>query len=1307
MSSLYKLSIKGIRAFEPENEETIQFGFPLTLICGQNGTGKTTVIECLKYATTGDLPPNSKGGAFVHDPSLSGRSNVSGQIKLAFRNVNGKSMITTRTVQLSKKQGRGSAAATLTFKTMEGQLTLIDSGEKISISTKNSELDAQTPIYLGASRSILDYVIFCHQDESLWPMSEASVLKKRFDDIFEASKFIKVLDNLKNIKKEMATDIKLIEQSVQHLKIDKDRAQRVQDKLVNMNESAENFTEEISELNIKIEQKEKEAELLFATNQEFQRTLSDYENLLMKKKSLQEQIERAKSAIEILSGSDEELMHQKENFSSITEEKQAKIQELQNAQVSLNGELKDKTNGYNQLIRLDGSLRGKKSEYEDNLDKISELMNTNSEPLEVQLSGETHERISVFNSAIEQRIKSLLKDEKRLLADNKAIDSEKQAQVQEILTSISREQQHQEYASADLNSNNTKLVSLKRRLASMDNDESVLETRKQELAEATKKLEEKKTSNETKELDMKIEKSNFEISKLDIELEELSKKVLLSNKQSDLRSKVNFLQEGIRTKNSAIEKLLKSAEPGYNNLVGKKIDLDLGETALNDKIAELKTVFEERQKLVGRLTGEVETNKALLDSNKKSELENSTKMNNLRDKITRVIEDDEIENYETVVEELEENYRSVMEDVNTSEVTKHFNVTAISIAEKNNHCLLCKRSFEGDSLQKFIAELKLAVDEKKIKEIQNQSIEIKKELDDVKAINLDIINLRECQKQVEAFKNTKKDLDTKESSLSEQLEKAKLEFKSIQDSLEEGVGLRKPISEIVRLNTEVNDLEMQVDELTEELNDFGTAVLSITELQALQQQKSNLMREERQRVNTYTESKYVVQREQQRLENRVKDIKLQISKLETSLSEIKNIKESITETEGTLERLQSNISESEAALSELNSTKTERIETLKQVQEVHRQAEQVIHNEVEKYQSLSSSFKHLHEAIETFEKYDSVKLEENKSKMEQVSTEIDSLNETIKENSTSINSLEKEVYEASRTEYNIVANIDYRAQISKLEETEFEINGIDIENAQNKKEEYQEKSKKLRNELTNLTSEHAGKIGEVKQIKDQIKGLQKELETEYKNVNQAYHEEWIKLQTNMLVSNDIQNYSKALDNAIMKYHSIKMEDINRILGELWSQTYKGSDISSIAIKSDVNLQAKGNRSYNYRVVMVKNASELDMRGRCSAGQKVLASILIRLALAECFGANCGMIALDEPTTNLDSENSESLAEALNHIIEYRKAQSNFQLIVITHDEKFLTHIRGDRFTDHFYRIQRDEGNKSRIYSLPIGRIQDY
>lgn len=70
MSKIDKLSIQGIRSFAPSSRETIQFNTPLTLIVGYNGSGKTTIIECLKYATTGEQPPNSKGGAFIHDPKV-------------------------------------------------------------------------------------------------------------------------------------------------------------------------------------------------------------------------------------------------------------------------------------------------------------------------------------------------------------------------------------------------------------------------------------------------------------------------------------------------------------------------------------------------------------------------------------------------------------------------------------------------------------------------------------------------------------------------------------------------------------------------------------------------------------------------------------------------------------------------------------------------------------------------------------------------------------------------------------------------------------------------------------------------------------------------------------------------------------------------------------------------------------------------------------------------------------------------------------------------------------------------------------
>ena len=121
--------------------------------------------------------------------------------------------------------------------------------------------------------------------------------------------------------------------------------------------------------------------------------------------------------------------------------------------------------------------------------------------------------------------------------------------------------------------------------------------------------------------------------------------------------------------------------------------------------------------------------------------------------------------------------------------------------------------------------------------------------------------------------------------------------------------------------------------------------------------------------------------------------------------------------------------------------------------------------------------------------------------------------------------------------------------------------------------------------------------------------------------------------------------------------------------------------------------------------MVKNNAELDMRGRCSAGQKVLASIIIRLALAETFCLNCGILALDEPTTNLDIANMESLAESLakyvelysnQSIIDARKDQKNFQLIVITHDEKFMEMLGRSDHADYIWRVSKDEEGFSNL-----------
>jgi len=244
----------------------------------------------------------------------------------------------------------------------------------------------------------------------------------------------------------------------------------------------------------------------------------------------------------------------------------------------------------------------------------------------------------------------------------------------------------------------------------------------------------------------------------------------------------------------------------------------------------------------------------------------------------------------------------------------------------------------------------------------------------------------------------------------------------------------------------------------------------------------------------------------------------------------------------------------------------------------------------------------------------------------------------------------------------------------------------------------------LKDEQRQLDRERSELRGALRTEEEQVLAIMTQLHTErLHDIDARYKKKLIQAKTTAMACADLDSYFKALDKALIKYHSLKMANINEVLKEYWRATYRGKDIDEVSIKSDeATEKAGGRRSYNYRVVMKQGDTELDMRGRCSAGQKVLASLLIRLALAETFCLQCGVLALDEPTTNLDQANIKAFAKALNAIINKRRGQKNFQLILITHDETFVEEIGKRAHADYYYRVAKNIDNNSVILKHSIG-----
>ncbi len=82
--------------------------------------------------------------------------------------------------------------------------------------------------------------------------------------------------------------------------------------------------------------------------------------------------------------------------------------------------------------------------------------------------------------------------------------------------------------------------------------------------------------------------------------------------------------------------------------------------------------------------------------------------------------------------------------------------------------------------------------------------------------------------------------------------------------------------------------------------------------------------------------------------------------------------------------------------------------------------------------------------------------------------------------------------------------------------------------------------------------------GRMQGLQEQKRNLKRKLvEPEYKNVDERQRMKMIEHETTNIVVTDLDKYYDALDKALLRYHGMKISDINKIIRELWTLTYKG------------------------------------------------------------------------------------------------------------------------------------------------------
>ncbi|POY72024.1 DNA repair protein RAD50 [Rhodotorula taiwanensis] len=1294
MSSLDKLAIRGIRSFDSQEYAVMQFYTPLTVIVGHNGSGKTTIIECLKYAATGDLPPGAKGGAFIHDPAISGAQTVMAQVKLRFNNVRKEKMLVERRLQVTKKK----TASGLSMKTLEGVISYadneqVDKKKRQTLSTKCANIDEEVPAQLGVSRAILQNVIFCHQEESNWPLSEPAALKKKFDDIFEASDYTKVLDEIKRIRKEQTVDIKVDKEKLSALKTDRDRAFKLRENLKKVSSQIAIKQANFDELEGRIAK-------LVADNKSFFNQASKYQDIISKVETLRDRRKMHEDNLNDLLTGLRELPDSEQELRTKIDNHEADVEKMRGEREGTKNKLADEQDALAVYERKrsaaqtsHGRLLALKQRHQDLLEARKTLIRELSEKHEIP--GYDHDlsdhEMQAFEEKLEDTIHAQQKKLEKIKNDARSAEGKLQDRIQDLKSKRAADERAKENIAAQIRAAQARIASVSRQLDATSAtvaDISLIKSDLDEARDRKKKIEDQvKTSNFTQQLRDKAREGK----ELEEQRDALHAGLAGLNTQANTRAKLQLRRYEKKRKEEAMHSLIDKNAGSFRRLLNSDPRADSMEAEVSAVIETHSREVDFAERAAKDAARELQNVESSVDFSRKRVRDLTEKSQAAHDRIAAALKGMDVadQSFKEALSEAEKELDHLVtrhgraetdsprrgSEIAGARSIETFYDSVLLKANRSQVCLGCNRGVSHEelpALEQYVKRKKQQAPEA-LRGLEEQRDDWQQQLDTLKALApTEAVYQRLVKEELPAAKDA---LTAEEEKLAPARDKAKEQadrLTEVKDASRDLQTLKRAASDVLRLFRECEDVDREVAKLESELSATGSTATT-EEIQ----DKLSALADHIRLVKTSTDK---IRQEQQ-----------------SATSSLQSLSESIHAREMELAKKEQELKDKEA----LERSRKDARDEIGMLEGQTKDLDKRLNEAIAPIRAAESELSTLRADFTRDETAASRQLQAYNKSVEQLDLNKREIRSVISDAKKRFSALQTQIARIDQNQADSKAilrgfqdNLRVRIERRALKDIEDEIETLDEHGARNAYVKFETQYNEQRKKQTELQSEQARLGGEVQTLEADEKEKREELATEYKDIEEKYRRELITLKTAEMANQDLEKLQKALDGAIMRFHGLKMKEINDTIADLWTKTYQGTDIDKIMIKSDSEGKTTGAaRSYNYRVVMFKDTNEMDMRGRCSAGQKVLASIIIRLALAESFSLNCGVMALDEPTTNLDHDNIQALAASLNELIKERRAQSNFQLIVITHDEGFLETLGGSGVLDKYWRVSRGDGGQ--------------
>ncbi|XP_030674436.1 DNA repair protein RAD50 isoform X5 [Nomascus leucogenys] len=1200
------------------------------------------------------------------------------------------------------------------FKTLEGVITRTKHGEKVSLSSKCAEIDREMISSLGVSKAVLNNVIFCHQEDSNWPLSEGKALKQKFDEIFSATRYIKALETLRQVRQTQGQKVKEYQMELKYLKQYKEKACEIRDQitskeaqLTSSKEIVKSYENELEPLKNRLKEIEHNLSKIMRLDNEIKALDSRKKQMEKDNSELEEKMEK------VFQGTDEQLNDLYHNHQRTVREKERKLVDCHRELEKLNKESRLLNQEKSELLVEQGRLQLQADRHQEHIRTRDSLIQSLATQLELDgfERGPFSERqIKNFHKLVRERQEGEAKTANQLMNDFAEKETLKQKQIDEIRDKKTGLGRIIELKSEILSKKQNELKNVKYELQQLEGSSDRILELDQELIKAVyllilyhynieRELSKAEKNSNVETLKMEVISLQNEKADLDRTLRKLDQEMEQLNHHTTTRTQMEMLTKDKADKDEQIRKIKSRHSDELTSLLGYFPNKKQLEDWLHSKSKEINQTRDRLAKLNKELASS-EQNKNHINNELKRKEE---QLSSYEDKLFDVCGSQDFESdLDRLKEEIEKSSKQRAMLAGATAVYSQF-ITQLT-DENQSCCPVCQRVFQTEAeLQEVISDLqsKLRLAPDKLKSTESELKKKEKRRDEMLGLvpmRQSIIDLKE--KEIPELRNKLQNVNRDIQRLKNDIEEQETLLGTIMPEEESAKVCLTDVTIMERFQMELKDVERKIAQ--------QAAKLQGIDLDRTVQQVNQEKQEKQHKLDTVSSkielNRKLIQDQQEQIQhlksttNELKSEKLQIS---TNLQRRQQLEEQTVELSTEVQSLYREIKDAKEQVSPLETT----------LEKFQQEKEELINkkntsNKIaqDKLNDIKEKVKNIHGYMKDIENYiQDGKDDYKKQKETELNKVIAQLSECEK-HKEKINEdrriMRQDIDTQKIQERWLQDNLTLRKRNEELKEVEEERKQHLKEMGQMQVLQMKNEHQKLEENIDNIKRNHNLALGRQKGYEEEIIHFKKELrEPQFRDAEEKYREMMIVMRTTELVNKDLDIYYKTLDQAIMKFHSMKMEEINKIIRDLWRSTYRGQDIEYIEIRSDAdeNVSASDKRrNYNYRVVMLKGDTALDMRGRCSAGQKVLASLIIRLALAETFCLNCGIIALDEPTTNLDRENIESLAHALVEIIKSRSQQRNFQLLVITHDEDFVELLGRSEYVEKFYRIKKNIDQCSEI-----------